>query len=125
MYGVPGAGTGAAECGQRLFAAGELSDPARHVIARRAPGGADRPLTFDEALRDWEERLAADPGYLVERKEGGFTDLFMGPGLCVVIPHARQLKTLSILRELYRRLAPGRPAVVIGSEAAELEWIGS
>ncbi|MCC5032066.1 hypothetical protein DMH02_002005 [Streptomyces sp. WAC 00631] len=102
---------------------GELSDPARHVIARRAPGGADRPLTFDEALRDWEERLAADPGYLVERKEGGFTDLFMGPGLCVVIPHARQLKTLSILRELYRRLAPGRPAVVIGSEAAELSGL--
>ncbi|MEU4682006.1 hypothetical protein [Streptomyces xinghaiensis] len=102
---------------------GELSDPARHVIARRAPGDVDRPLTFDEALRDWEERLAADPGYLVEREEGGWTESFMGPGLCVVIPHTWHLTTRSTLLELYHRLAPGRPAVVIDSGAAELSGL--
>ncbi|GHF47825.1 hypothetical protein GCM10010218_31560 [Streptomyces mashuensis] len=98
---------------------GEASDPARHLISRRAPGGVDRPLTFDEAVRDWKQRLDADPGYLVERGKP-YWDYYMEPGSCVVIPSAPYFGMIGIFPELFHRLAPGRPEVTIGPGAADL-----
>ncbi len=92
--------------------AGELSDPARHLISRRAPGGEDRPLGFREALADWVSRLNADPGYL--------EDYSLRPGACVIVPPARFWATDFALQELASRLAPGRPPSTIGADAARL-----
>ncbi|MGW2600048.1 hypothetical protein [Streptomyces klenkii] len=98
---------------------GEASDPARHLISRRAPGDVDRPLTFDEAVRDWKQRLDADPGFLVERREP-YPDYYMEPGSCVVIPSSPYLAMIGVFPELFHRLAPGRPGVTLGSGAADL-----
>ncbi len=100
---------------------GALSDPTRHLLSRRAAGadGHDRPIPFDEAVRDWTARLEADPGFLEERQEP-FPDYYMEPGACVVVPPARHLAVIGIFPELFHRLAPGRPACTIGTEAAEL-----
>lgn len=92
--------------------AGEPSDSARHLISRRAPGDRDQPLGFREALDDWTARLEADPGYL--------EDYSLRPGACVIVPPARYWATEFALRELAARLAPGRPPVTIGAEAARL-----
>ncbi|MEV5988655.1 hypothetical protein AB0L85_27215 [Streptomyces sp. NPDC052051] len=92
--------------------AGEPSDPARHLITRRAPGGEDRPLGFQEALDEWITRLDADQGYLVNEQ--------LQPGACVMTTGARHLQTVAVLRELAFRLAPGRPPVTIGPGAARL-----
>ncbi|MER6122878.1 hypothetical protein ABT173_09370 [Streptomyces sp. NPDC001795] len=92
--------------------AGEPSDPARHLVSRRAPGGEDRPLGFQEALADWTTRLDADPGYL--------EDYNLRPGACVIIPSARHWIAVFALRELAFRMAPGRPPVTIGADAARL-----
>ncbi|GGV18258.1 hypothetical protein GCM10010260_67540 [Streptomyces filipinensis] len=94
---------------------GEPSDPARHLITRRAPGGEDRPLGFQEAHEDWTTRLNADPGYLVDEQ--------LQPGACVMTTPGRHLRTVSALRELAYRLAPGRPPVTIGPEAARLSTL--
>ncbi|RLU99199.1 hypothetical protein CTZ27_14675 [Streptomyces griseocarneus] len=96
---------------------GEASDPARHLISRRAPG--DRPLTFDEAVQDWKQRLDADPGYLVERREP-YLDYFMEPGSCVVVPSSPYFAMIGIFPELSHRLVTGRPGVTIGAGAADL-----
>ncbi|MER5780311.1 hypothetical protein ABT104_01090 [Streptomyces mobaraensis] len=96
---------------------GEASDPGRHLISRRGPG--DRPLTFDEAVQDWKRRLDEDPGFLVERREP-YPDYYMEPGSCVIIPSSPYLAMIGIFPELFYRLAPGRPAVTIGSGAADL-----
>ncbi|WP_051926872.1 hypothetical protein [Streptomyces durhamensis] len=91
---------------------GEPSDPARHLVTRRAPGGEDRPLSFQEAREDWMTRLNADPGYLVDEQ--------LQPGACVMTTGSRHLETIFALKELARRLAPGRPPVTIGPEAGRL-----
>ncbi|MBZ4321537.1 hypothetical protein [Streptomyces huiliensis] len=96
---------------------GETSDPARHLISRRGPG--NRPLAFDEAVLDWKQRLDADPGFLVERQEP-YPDYYMEPGACVIIPSSTYFATIGIFPELFHRLAPGRPAVTIGSGATDL-----
>lgn len=91
---------------------GEPSDPARHLISRRAPGGEDRPLSFQEGLADWITRLNADPGYL--------DDYRLQPGACIVMPSARHWVYVFALRELAYRMAPGRPPVTIVADAARL-----
>ncbi|MEV4437877.1 hypothetical protein AB0K09_02490 [Streptomyces sp. NPDC049577] len=101
---------------------GELSDPSRHLISRRAPGDSDRPLSFAEAVEDWRRRLAADPGYLVEREEP-YPDYYMKPGACVVVPHSRHLALIAIFHELFHRVAPGRPGIVLGQDAADLSAV--
>lgn len=101
---------------------GEPSDPARHLISRRAPGPVDRPLTFDEAVRDWKQRLADDPGYLVERMEP-YPDYYMEPGSCVVVPSSRHFAMIGIFHELFYRMAPGRPAVTLGADSADLSAV--
>ncbi|TVL90522.1 hypothetical protein [Streptomyces sp. SAJ15] len=98
---------------------GEGSDPARHLISRRASGDADRPLPFDEAVQDWKQRLDADPGFLVERWEP-YPDYYMEPGSCVIVPSSPYFAMIGIFPELFHRLAPGRPAVTIGSGASDL-----
>jgi hypothetical protein len=92
--------------------AGELSDPARHLITRRAPGTADRPLSFEEARQDWMTRLNADPIF-----EG---DGVLEPGACVMTTSSLHWRTVFGLTELAHRLAPGRPPVSTGPEAARL-----
>ncbi|MEV5988653.1 hypothetical protein AB0L85_27205 [Streptomyces sp. NPDC052051] len=92
--------------------AGEPSDPARHLITRRAPGGEDRPLGFQEALDEWITRLDADQGYLVDEQ--------LQPGACVMTSAIRHWLTAFALRELAFRMAPGRPPVTIGPGAAKL-----
>jgi hypothetical protein len=92
--------------------AGEPSDPARHLITRRAPGTADRPLSFEEARQDWMARLNADPIF-----EG---DGVLEPGTCVMTTSSLHWRTVFGLKELACRLAPGRPPVSMGPEAARL-----
>lgn len=101
---LPG-GTGAQQ-------SGEPSDPARHLISRRAPGNEERPLSFQEGLEDWITRLNADPGYL--------DDFRLRPGACIVLPSARHWVHVFALRELAYRMAPGRPPVTIVADAARL-----
>ncbi|GAA1893133.1 hypothetical protein GCM10009753_22250 [Streptantibioticus ferralitis] len=103
---------------------GTLSDPARHLLSRRAAGadGQDRPITFDEAVRDWKARLEADPGFLEARQEP-FPDYYMEPGACVVVHPSRHLAMVGIFPELFHRLAPGRPGCTIGADAAELSQL--
>ncbi|MFH8339009.1 hypothetical protein [Streptomyces sp. AM6-12] len=91
---------------------GELSDPARHLITRRAPNDQDRPLGFQKARQDWAARLNDDPGYLDDGQ--------LRPGACLMTTGNRHLETIFALKELARRLAPGRPAVTIGPEASRL-----
>ncbi|GHG56716.1 hypothetical protein [Streptomyces griseocarneus] len=101
---------------------GEVSDPSRHLISRRAPGAVDRPLPFHEAVQDWRQRLAADPGFLVERMTPS-PDFYMEPGACVVVPRARHFLMTGIFHELFFRVAPGRPGISLGPEAAELSAV--
>ncbi|MFI9305693.1 hypothetical protein [Streptomyces triculaminicus] len=110
------------EVSSRTPRAGELSDPSRHLISRRAPGSTDRPLSFDEAVQDWRRRLDSDPGYLVERDEP-YPDYYMAPGACVVLPPARHLALIGIFHELFHRIAPGRPGIVLGPDAADLSAV--
>lgn len=100
--------SGEAEAAQ----SGELSNPARHLISRRAPGKEDRPLSFQKGLEDWITRLNADPGYL--------DDYRLQLGACIVLPSARHWVHVFALRELAYRMAPGRPPVTIGADAARL-----
>ncbi|MFI0817268.1 hypothetical protein ACH4TX_12280 [Streptomyces sp. NPDC021098] len=107
------------ETGRTAPQAGEPSDPARHLISRRAAGSEDRPLTFGEAAEEWRQRLREDPGPLVERREP-FHELYMEPGACVLIPSGRHLATTGVFWEMFARLAPGRPAMTMGQDGAEL-----
>lgn len=95
--------------------AGEPSDPARHLITRRAPGGEDRPFGFQEALEDWTTRIKNGPSYMDDR--------MMRPGCWVIIPSAWCWFCEFAVSELAGRLAPGRPPVTIGSEAARLSTL--
>jgi hypothetical protein len=106
---------------EHLPSGGTLSDPTRHLLSRRSagPDGQDRPVSFDEAVRDWKARLEADPGFLEARQEP-FPDYYMEPGACVVVHPHRHLITIGIFPELFHRLAPGRPACTIGPDAADL-----
>jgi hypothetical protein len=107
------------ETGRTVPRAGEPSDPARHLISRRAAGAEDRPLTFGEAAAEWRQRLKDDPGFLVERREP-FHERYMEPGECVLIPSGRHLALTGIFWEMFTRLAPGRPATAMGQDGAEL-----
>ncbi|TVL88437.1 hypothetical protein CD790_30715 [Streptomyces sp. SAJ15] len=70
-------------------------------------------------MEDWKQRLDADPGFLVERWEP-YPDYYMEPGSCVIVPSSPYFAMIGIFPELFHRLAPGRPAVTIGSGAADL-----
>ncbi|BBC35807.1 hypothetical protein SGFS_071010 [Streptomyces graminofaciens] len=104
------------EAGGRDSWTGEPSDSARHLLARRAPGDDDRPLSFRAALADWTTRLDADPGYLT----AGDT---LRPGACVLLPASRHWVMVFALQELAYRLAPGRPPVTVGADAARLSTL--
>ncbi|RCV54851.1 hypothetical protein DEF23_04980 [Marinitenerispora sediminis] len=99
--------------------AGGLSDPARHVISRRHPT-EDRPLTFSEAAADWEARFKADPGTEFIDVDG-FSRL--APFASVILPGSLYKDMGWIQYELDARVAPGRPACVIGDDAADLSLV--
>ncbi|MFH8892734.1 hypothetical protein [Streptomyces sp. NPDC017949] len=99
--------------------AGEPSDPARHLISRRAAGPVDRPITFAEAVVEWEARMAADPGPY-EPRTGPYPDDYLVPGRAVVMHEGQMMTLTGPLGDLAYRLAPGRPAVKIAGNTAEL-----
>ncbi|MFF5938675.1 hypothetical protein [Streptomyces sp. NPDC012508] len=98
---------------------GEPSDPARHLISRRAAGPVDRPITFAEAVAEWEARMAADPGPWETRSEP-FLDDYLVPGRAVVVPEGHMMTLTFPFGDMVNRLAPGRPALKIAGDTAEL-----
>ncbi|MEU6986882.1 hypothetical protein ABZ946_26170 [Streptomyces sp. NPDC046324] len=98
---------------------GEPSDPARHLISRRAAGPVDRPITFAEAVAEWEARMAADPGPWEARMEP-YADDYLVPGRAVVMPDGHMMTLTGPFGDLVHRLTPGRPAVKIAGDTAEL-----
>ncbi|KOU43502.1 hypothetical protein ADK55_23645 [Streptomyces sp. WM4235] len=98
---------------------GEPSDPARHLISRRAAGPIDRPVTFPEAVGEWKARMAGDPGPYEPRMEP-YPDDYLVPGRAVVVPENHMLTLTAPLWDLAYRLAPGRPPVTIAGDTAEL-----
>ncbi|MFE5633688.1 hypothetical protein [Streptomyces sp. NPDC056543] len=98
---------------------GEPSDPARHLISRRATGPVDRPITFAEAVAEWEARMAADPGPWEARREPVLDD-YLVPGRAVVMPEGHMMTLTFPFSDLINRLAPGRPALKIAGDTAEL-----
>ncbi|MDT9691741.1 hypothetical protein Q5762_26050 [Streptomyces sp. P9(2023)] len=99
--------------------AGEPSDPARHLISRRAAGPVDRPITFAEAVAEWTARMAADPGPYEPRMEPRPDD-YLVPGRAVAIPEGLMMTLTFPFNDLVNRLAPGRPALRIAGDTAEL-----
>lgn len=98
---------------------GEPSDPARHLISRRAAGPIDRPVTFPEAVGEWKARMASDPGPYEPRMEP-YPDDYLVAGRAVVVPENHMLRLTAPLPDLAHRLAPGRPPVTIAGNTAEL-----
>ncbi|MEU7008424.1 hypothetical protein [Streptomyces sp. NPDC046332] len=98
---------------------GEPSDPARHLISRRASGPVDRPITFTEAVAEWRARMAADPGPYEPRMEPTPDD-YLVPGRAVVMHEGHMMTLNSPLGDMVNRLAPGRPALKIAGDTAEL-----
>ncbi|MFD3942905.1 hypothetical protein [Streptomyces sp. NPDC058579] len=98
---------------------GEPSDPTRHLISRRAAGPVDRPITFAEAVAEWEARMAADPGPWETRSEPYLND-YLVPGRAVVVPEGHMMTLTLPFADLVNRLAPGRPALKIAGNTAEL-----
>ncbi|MFE5964126.1 hypothetical protein [Streptomyces sp. NPDC056463] len=98
---------------------GEPSDPTRHLISRRATGPVDRPITFSEAVAEWEARMAADPGPWETRREPFLND-YLVPGRAVVMHEGHMMTLTGPLADMVNRLAPGRPAVKIAGDTAEL-----
>ncbi|MET7761893.1 hypothetical protein ABZS71_07605 [Streptomyces sp. NPDC005393] len=102
---------------------GEPSDPARHLISRRAAAGdEDKPLTFGQAAEEWDQRWKADPGHLVERWEP-FHEFYMEPGSCVLVTSGWRLLMSGLMREMNTRLSPGRWAMTMGQDGAELSQV--
>ncbi|WP_327728489.1 hypothetical protein OG250_19220 [Streptomyces sp. NBC_00487] len=99
--------------------AGEPSDPVRHLVSRRAAGPVDRPITFAEAVAEWTTRMVEDPGPHEPRMEP-YPDDYLVPGRAVVVQEGHMLVLTGPLRDLVHRMAPGRPAVTIAGETAEL-----
>ncbi|MFD6877217.1 MULTISPECIES: hypothetical protein [unclassified Streptomyces] len=99
--------------------AGEPADPARHLISRRATGPVDLPITFAEAVAEWEARMAADPGPYEPRTDP-YPDDYLVPGRAVVMHESQMMTLTGPLGDLVHRLAPGRPAVRITGHTAEL-----
>ncbi|MCX4526465.1 MULTISPECIES: hypothetical protein [unclassified Streptomyces] len=98
---------------------GEPSDPTRHLISRRAAGPVDRPVTFPEAVAEWQARMAGDPGPYEPRMEP-YPDDYLVPGRAVVVPENHMLALTGPFQDLAHRLAPGRPPVTITGDTAEL-----
>ncbi|MFJ3586035.1 hypothetical protein ACIPPS_27935 [Streptomyces sp. NPDC090127] len=98
---------------------GEPSDPTRHLISRRAAGPVDRPITFAEAVAEWEARMAADPGPWETRREPFLND-YLVPGRAVVVPEGHMMTLTGPFGDMVNRLAPGRPALKIAGDTAEL-----
>ncbi|KOX14026.1 hypothetical protein [Nocardiopsis sp. NRRL B-16309] len=102
---------------------GEPSDPTRHLLTRR--GSDDRPLPLAEAARDWwtrikEGRQVKHPGYALLDYPDLYGDVAFEPGSCVIVTDHWVLAVTKALTDLERRLAPGRPACVIGEGSAGL-----
>lgn len=102
---------------------GEPSDPTKHLLTRRGPD--DRPVPLAEAGRDWSTRITEGsqvkhPGTLLLDHPDLYGDVAFEPGSCVIVTSHWVLAAAEVAADLRRRLAPGRPAYVIGAEAAGL-----
>lgn len=100
---------------------GEPSDPTRHLLTRRSPD--DRPVPVAEAARDWwtrikEGRQVKHPGSALLEYPDLYGDVAFEPGSCVIVTNHWVMAAAEVVADLKRRLAPGRPAYVIGEEAA-------
>lgn len=102
---------------------GEPSDPTRHLLTRRGPD--DQPVPLAEAGRDWSTRIKGGhqvkhPGTLLLDHPDLYGDVAFEPGSCVIVTSYWVLAAAEVAADLKRRLVPGRPAYVIGAEAAGL-----
>lgn len=69
--------------------------------------------------------MAEDPGPYEPRMEP-YPDDYLVPGQAVVVQEGHMLVLTGPLRDLVHRMAPGRPAVTIAGETAELvSWCTS
>ncbi|GHD31210.1 hypothetical protein [Nocardiopsis kunsanensis] len=102
------------------------SDPTRHLISQRAYD--DRPIPLADAARAWQERLDNSPVIKYPRLdpdpystgEDAHNAVRFEPGSCVLLPSSWLSSAALSVAALNWRLAPGRPPVVIGTEAAGL-----
>ncbi|MFE1471152.1 hypothetical protein [Nocardiopsis dassonvillei] len=92
-------------------------DPAHHLLSRRSPDGA--PITLSRAAADWQQRMAQDEGVTVVPRESGDLGI-ASDGAVVLSPSWHSWLGLALWKEMDARLAPGRPALTVGSDAQAL-----